>query len=144
MSFAFALRQPLRGRHVEACVHERLEKVDGKRRMNRIVARAFILEEALAVLHVPLWEALAIFVVLLVRVADRVAVVDRESRAAVLLVALVLVVAQHDQRVDLGAGERLRQALDRAARDVLAGDEMFRRHHVRHLRIGLFEQIRHR
>ena len=109
--------------------------------MHGIVARAFVLEEALAVLHVPFGEALAVFLVLLVRIPDGVAVVDREGGAAILLVAFVLVVAHDDQRVEIAVGERLRHALDGVARDVLPGDEVRRRHQMRHLRVGLLQQL---
>ena len=77
----------------------------GKAGMHRIVARAFVLEEGLAVLHVPFRKALAVFLVLLVVVADGVAVVDRERRPAILLVAFVLVVAHDDQRIEIGVGQ---------------------------------------
>ena len=109
--------------------------------MHRIVARAFVLEESLPVLDIPFGKAPAIFLVLLVAVADRLAVIDRERRPAVLLVALVLVIADHDQRIDIGAGKRLRHVLDAGARDVLACHQVLRRHHVGELGIGLLEQI---
>ena len=115
--------------------------MNGKAGMHRIVARAVVLEERLAVLHVPFRKALAVFLVLLVRVADGVAVVDRERGTAVLLVAFVLVVTHDDQRIEIAVGEGLRHALDGVARDVLPGDEVRGRHQMRHLRVGLLQQF---
>src|SRR5215472_17175109 len=109
--------------------------------MHRIIARLLVLEESLPVLHIPFGKAPAIFLVLLVAVADGVAVIDREGWAAVLLVALVLIVADHDQRIDLGAGERLRHVLDRRAGDVLARDKVLGRYHVGELGVGLLQKI---
>src|SRR5215471_3297270 len=109
--------------------------------MHRIVARLLVLEESLPVLHVPFGKAPAIFLVLLVAVADGVAVIDREGRTAVLLVALVLIVADHDQHIELGTGVRLRHVLDRGARDVLARHQMLGRHHVGELGIGLLQKV---
>src|SRR5215510_6698394 len=98
--------------------------------MYRIVARAFVLEERLPILDVPFGKAPAILLVLLVAVADRLAVIDRERRPAVLLVALVLIIADHDQCIDVSSGECLRHVPDAGARDVLALDQMLRRYDV--------------
>src|SRR5215813_9570164 len=98
--------------------------MDRETGMHRIVARLFVLEKSLPVLHVPFGKSPAILLVLLIAVADAVAVIDRKGRPAVLLVALVLVVADHDQRIELGAGERLCDVLDPGAGDVLARNQM--------------------
>ena len=141
VAFTLTLGQAFRRREVEAFVHQRLDEMGGKAGMDRVVARALVLEERLPVLYVPFREAPAVFRMLLVAVADGVAVVDRERRTAVVLVALVLVVAHHDQSIDLGVGERLRHMLDRGARDVLARDEVLGRHHMGELGIGLLQQV---
>ena len=109
--------------------------------MHRIVARPLVLEEGLPVLHVPFRIALLVGLVLLVAVADGVAVIDRKRRPAVLLVALILIVAHDDQRIERCSAQPLLQVCDGRARDVLAGDQMLGRHHVRKLRVGLFEQV---
>jgi hypothetical protein len=141
MPFAFAFRQRLRRGDVKARVHQRLDEMGRKPGVDRIVARPLILEEALPVLHVPFREAGAVVLVLLVAVADAVAVIDRERRPAVVLVAFVLIVAHHDQRVDFGFGQRLLQLLDGVAGDVLTGDEVLGRHHMGELGIGLLQEV---
>jgi hypothetical protein len=134
-------RQALRRADVEAFLHQLVDHVHREPGMHRIIARRVVLEEPLPVLHVPVRIVLAIILVLLVAVANGVAVVDREGRAAVLLIALVLVVADYDQHVELGAGERLGDVPDAGTGDVLALDQMLRRHHVGKLGIGLLEQV---
>ena len=109
---------------------------------HRIVARLLLLEERLAVLHVPFGEPLAVFLVLLVAVADRLAEIDREGRAAVFLVALVLVVAHHQQRIELRLVQGLGEAPGGGARLVLARHQLLRRRHGGELRIGLLQELR--
>ena len=94
---------------VEAVVHQPIDEMNGKLAVDRIVARLAVLEEALPVLHVPFREALVVLLVLLVAVEDRIAVIDRKGRPAVLQIGFVLVVAHNDQRIELGAVERLAQ-----------------------------------
>ena len=113
----------------------------GQRRNRRDNRAEPVLEEALAILDVPFRKAPAVLFVLLVRISDGVAVVDRERRPAVLLVALVLVVAHDHERIEIGSGEPLLHRLDGVARNVLTGDEIFRRDHVREFRVGVLKQV---
>ena len=140
VALALAFAQGLRARDVEIGLGERLDQMPGERAVDGIIARRIGLEEGRTVLDVPLRQV-RIGRVLGVTVADGVAVIDREGRPAVFQIALVLVVAEYDQRIERGGADRLAQALHRGARDVLARDEVLRRDHVRELRIGGFEEI---
>ena len=114
--------------------------MNGKPGMDRIVARPFRLEEALAVLDVPV-GIMRIGRVLDVAVADGVAEIDRKSRPAVLAIAFVLVVAHHDQRIETRRAQGLADVPHRRAGDVLPRHQMLRRHDMGELGIGLLQQV---
>src|SRR5260370_14025388 len=116
------------------------DQVQGERCIDRIVARLDGLEESGAVANVPVGQA-GVGAVLGVAVADGVAAVDRKSGPAVLQIAFVLVVAEHDESVEGRRVERVAQTARRGAGDVLAGNEIFQRHQMGELGIGLFQEV---
>src|SRR5581483_3029935 len=69
------------------------------------------------------------------------AVVDRNRRPAVFQVALVLVVAEYDEGIELGGAQYLAQALRRRAGGILSGDQLLRRNHVGELWVGLDQKL---
>ena len=83
--------------------------------------------------------AVAVLLVLLVAVEDGVAVINRECRPAIFQIALVLVIAHHDERIEPGVVERLADMGDRGARLVLPRDDFGGLGHGRHFGIGLFQ-----
>jgi len=94
VAFALALaqRQAFRARDIEAHVHQGFDQMHREPGMDRIVAWPLRLEEALAILNVPVGK-MRIGLVLRIAVADGVAEIDRKGRSAVLAIAFVLVVA---------------------------------------------------
>ena len=129
-------------RHVEAHVHQRLDQMHGEAGMHRIVARAFVLEEAPGGSARTIPES-ACGSPRAARSScgwcrrNRSRTRDgnppcsfRSGRRPCTISASRLAV-----------GERLRHALDGVARDVLPGDEVRGRHHMRHLRVGLLQQL---
>ena len=105
VAFAFALRQRFEAAMSKPVSISDLDQMHGKRR-NAPDSRAGLCPRrspAGSARTIP--ESAAVVLVLLVAVADGVAVIDREGRAAVLLVALVLIVAHHDQRIELGVAQ---------------------------------------